>query len=131
VLGDHTAAGLSPEGWARKVDAAVRAHGAGQVIAEKNQGGEMVRSVLRAAGVAVPVRLEHAGRSKAERAAPIVALFEAGKVRIAGHFPELEDELAGMSWEGCEGASDRADAMVWALTALLGGHRTEPSIRQL
>src|SRR5690606_18440823 len=57
VLADHSAGGLSPEGWARKVAAAAEAHGADRVVAEKNQGGDMVRSVLRSAGLTLPIAL--------------------------------------------------------------------------
>jgi phage terminase large subunit-like protein len=133
VLGDHSVAGLSPEGWARKVAAAAEAWGAGMVVAEANNGGRMVESVLRAAGVAVPVRLVHAAEGKAARAAPVAALFERGVAKFAGKFPELEDELAGLSWGGRYAGSaspDRADAMVWALTQLmLVRAQGEPQVR--
>lgn len=134
VIADHSVHGLSPEGWARKVAAASAMHGAARVVAEANMGGQMVESVLRAAGVGVPVRMVHATESKVARAAPVAALFEAGRARFAGYFKELEDELAGLSWgggyEGPGRSPDRADAMVWALTALmLGPERGEPALR--
>lgn len=142
VIGDHSVAGLSPEGWAKKVAAAAETWGAAgdvRVVAEANNGGKMVESVLRGAGVAVPVRLVHAAEGKVARAAPVAALFEGGRAKFAGAFPELEDELAGLSWGGGVGTGggrgggrspDRADAMVWALTALmLGRGMGEPALR--
>lgn len=134
VLADHSASGLSPEGWALKVAAAVEAHGADRVVAEGNQGGEMVRAVLRAAGIALPVTLASATQGKGARAEPVAGLFEAGKARFAGRFIELEQELAGLvpaGYEGPGGSPDRADAMVWALWALLLAPRAEPRVRAL
>jgi phage terminase large subunit-like protein len=134
VLGDHSAAGLSPEGWARRVVAAARAWGAERVVAEANQGGEMVASVLRSVDPALPVKCVHARYGKASRAEPVAMQFEIGKAKFAGVFPELEDELTGMTigggYEGPGRSPDRADAMVWALTELLCGRpRAEPRIR--
>jgi phage terminase large subunit-like protein len=88
--------------------------------------------VLKGAGIAVPVRLVHAAEGKVARAAPVAALFESGRAKLAGSFPELEDELAGLSWKGgYEGpgrSPDRADAMVWALSELMLGTRGEPRV---
>jgi phage terminase large subunit-like protein len=148
VLADHSAAGCSPEGWARKVAAAAEAWGAHRVVAEANNGGAMVESVLRAASVSLPVKLVHAADGKAARAEPVAALFEGGRAKLAGVFPELEDELAGLTLAGgYEGpgmgshrsgtsmgsrSPDRADAMVYALAELmLGPVRGEPRIRAL
>jgi phage terminase large subunit-like protein len=134
VLADHSAGGLSPEGWARRVDAAAEAHGADRVVAEKNQGGDMVGSVLKSAGIQLPISLVSATRGKVRRAEPVAGLFEAGKARFAGRFPELEDQLAAMvaggDWEGA-GSPDRADAMVWALWSLLLAPRAEARVRAL
>jgi phage terminase large subunit-like protein len=132
VLADHSAAGLSPDGWARKVAAVAEAHGADRVVVEKNQGGDMVTAVLRAAGIALPVTAAAASQSKSARAEPVAGLFEAGKARFAGRFPELEAELAGLVPHGYEGpgrSPDRADAMVWALWALLIAPKAEPRVR--
>jgi phage terminase large subunit-like protein len=123
VVADLSVGGLSPEGWALKVAAAAEAWGADRVIAEKNYGGEMVAAVLRTAGVALPVTLVHAGEGKTTRAEPVAVLFESGRAKLAGRIPELEAELAGMTYgRGYQGpgrSPDRADAMVWALTELL------------
>ena len=123
VLEDASVAGLSPEGWARRVAAAAARWGADRVVAEKNQGGDMVAGVLRAAEAGLPVRLVSASRGKAARAEPVAARFEAGAGFFAGRFPELEDELAGRvlggAYEGPGRSPDRADACVWAMTELL------------
>lgn len=136
VLADRTVQGLSPEGWARAVADAAGDFGADRVIAEANNGGAMVESVLRAAHRSLPVRLVHATRGKATRAEPVAALFESGQARFAGRFPELEDQLAGIGigarYEGPGRSPDRADAMVWALTELLLGRPAGvPRVRSL
>jgi phage terminase large subunit-like protein len=135
VLADHSVGGLSPEGWARAVAAAAEAHRADRVVAEANQGGDMVASVLKAADCALPVRLVRASRGKAARAEPVAALFESGRVRLHGRFPELEDQLCGLAiggaYEGPGRSPDRADAMVWALTELMLTRGGEPVVRGL
>ncbi|MBV9932075.1 MAG: DNA-packaging protein [Alphaproteobacteria bacterium] len=127
VLGDRSVKGLSPEGWARAVNRAAEEFGADRVVAEANNGGAMVESVLRGARQSLPIRLVHATRGKAPRAEPVAALFESGQAKFAGRFPELEDELAGLGvagrYEGPGRSPDRADAMVWALTELMLGRR--------
>jgi hypothetical protein len=85
------------------------------------------------ADVALPVKLVHAADGKSARAEPVAALFKAGRAKLAGRFPELEDEMCalvlGGGYEG-KGSPDRADAMVWAMTELmLGERRAEPRIR--
>ncbi|UUY01410.1 hypothetical protein LRS08_08405 [Sphingomonas sp. J315] len=97
VLEDASVSDLSPEGWAQAVAACADRHGADRVVAEKNQGGDMVESVLRAAVVAMPVRLVHASRGKAARAEPVAALYERRQVRHAAAFAALEDELCGLA----------------------------------
>ena len=95
----------------------------------------MVKSVLRAAGIVLPVTMVSASQSKAARA----GLFECGKARLAGRFPELEAELGGMVPEGYKragpstgsGSPDRADAMVWALWALMLAPKAEARVRAL
>jgi phage terminase large subunit-like protein len=130
VLADHSAKGLSPEAWARRVAAAAESWGATLVVAEKNQGGDMVGSVLRGVDANLPVRLVNAGLGKAARAEPVALRFETGRAKLAGSFPELEDELCAMTYGGYEGegSPDRADAMVWAMTELMKPHR-EPRVR--
>ncbi|HEU4959674.1 MAG TPA: terminase family protein [Sphingomonas sp.] len=122
VLADRSVSGLRPEGWAKAVARAAEAWGADRVIAEKNQGGDMVGSVLAGIDAGLPVRLVSATRGKAARAEPIAARFENGRAKLAGRFPELEDELAGLTagggYQGPGRSPDRADAMVWAMTEL-------------
>jgi phage terminase large subunit-like protein len=134
VLGDHSVRGLSPEGWARRVVEAAEAWGADCVVVERNQGGDMVRSVLENADPELPVRPVFARFGKGNRAEPVAMLFETGKAKFAGSFPALEDELCAMTrgggFAGSGRSPDRADAMVWALTELmLGRQRAEPRIR--
>ncbi len=134
VLEDASIAGLSPEGWAQAVAACADRHGADRVVAEKNQGGDMVESVLRAAAVAMPVRLVHASRGKAARAEPIAALYERRQVRHARAFAALEDELCGLvrggDYAGPGRSPDRADALVWAAWELVFGWKGEVGVRK-
>ncbi len=136
VVEDASVSGRSPEGWARAVAGAAHRWGADRVVAEGNQGGAMVASVLRGADIDLPLRMVHASVGKSARAEPVAALFERGAAKFAGAFPELEDELAGLiaggGYEGPGRSPDRADAMVWAMTELmLGRRRAEPRIRRL
>jgi phage terminase large subunit-like protein len=135
VLADDSCQGLSPDGWARRVAAAVARWDADIVVAEANNGGAMVGSVLKAAEVGVRVKLVHASRGKAARAEPVAARFESGRAFFAGSFAELEDELAGLTagggYEGPSRSPDRADAMVWALTELGETRSGVPRVRRL
>ncbi|HYD13191.1 MAG TPA: terminase family protein [Allosphingosinicella sp.] len=134
VLDDRSVRGLSPEGWAREVAAAAVAWAADRVVVETNQGGEMVASVLRSVDVALPVRAVRARFGKGRRAEPVAAQFETGRAKFAGAFPELEDELCGITLDSYEGpgrSPDRADAMVWALAELLLGKLRKPRVRGL
>ncbi|PCD02760.1 ATP-binding protein [Sphingomonas spermidinifaciens] len=133
VLEDASVVGASPEGWARAVVACVGRHGAERVVAEVNQGGAMVASVLRAVEASLPVRGVHATRGKAARAEPVAALYEQGRVAHVGAFPALEDELCGLvaggRYEGPGRSPDRADACVWALSELMLGRRGGVGVR--
>ncbi len=135
VLEDATVERASPERWARAVaDAALR-WDADRVIAEANNGGAMVGAVLRAADIALPLRLVHASRGKVARAEPIAAAYEAGRVSHAGLFGQLEDQLCGLllggRYEGPGRSPDRADALVWSLTELLMTGRMQARLRRL
>jgi phage terminase large subunit-like protein len=94
-----------------------------RIVAESNQGGEMVKSVLRTADPQLRVKLVSARHGKSERASPVAMLFEAGQVTLHGRFPQLEAQLCGMiaggGYEGPGTSPDRADAMVWGLTELM------------
>ncbi|MBX9664813.1 MAG: terminase family protein [Novosphingobium sp.] len=132
VLTDATVEKASPERWARAVAETARTWSADRVVAEANQGGAMVEAVLRAANATLPLRLVHATRGKAARAEPVAALYETGRVRHAGMFARLEDELCGLlpggTYQGPGRSPDRADACVWALTELMLGRTGEPRI---
>jgi phage terminase large subunit-like protein len=133
VLEDASVEGMRPEGWAAAVAAAAARWNADRVVAEGNQGGAMVESVLRAARAAMPVRLVNASKGKSARAEPVAALFENGRAKFAGTFPGLEDELSGLTigggYEGPGRSPDRADACVWAMTELmLRKERGEPRV---
>lgn len=135
VLADCSAEKASPEKWARTVSAAAETWGADRVIAEANQGGDMVRTVLHASNIALPVKLVNASRGKTARAEPVAALYETGRVHHAGAFARLEDEMCGLiiggRYEGPGRSPDRADALVWALTELMLGQQRRPQIRQM
>ncbi|WP_309611191.1 terminase large subunit domain-containing protein [Sphingomonas sp.] len=136
VLADASVEAASPEQWARAVALAASAWGADRIVAEANNGGDMVKSVLRASGVeGAAVRLVHASRGKVARAEPVALRFEAGTAWFAGGFCELEDELAGLcsggAYEGPGRSPDRADAMVWAMTELAESRSGVPRVMRL
>jgi len=118
VLADRTVRGRSPQGWAGAVARAVEDFGAVRVVAEANQGGEMVEAVLKAAGVRCPVKRVRATLGKRARAEPVAALYEQRRVRHAAGLDALEEELMGLGADGGD-SPDRADALVWAVTDLL------------
>jgi phage terminase large subunit-like protein len=111
---------LSPDGWARRAVTAFDTWQADRIVAEANQGGEMVESVIRTVNPNVPVIRVHASRGKRVRAEPIAALYEQGKVHHCGSFPELEDQMCSFAPETAADSPDRLDAAVWALSELSG-----------
>ena len=116
VLEDRTIKG-SPAEWAAAAVTAYHVHKADRIVAESNQGGDMVSHTLRTVDKNVPIRLVHASRGKRTRAEPVAALYEQGRVHHAGSFPELEDQLC--TWTPDGASPDRLDALVWALTELM------------
>lgn len=122
VLADRTCR-LGPDGWARRAIQAYRDFGADRVVAEVNNGGDMVESVLRAVDPNIPYTAVHASRGKRIRAEPVAALYEQGKVTHAEVFPELEDQMCTFTPESGE-SPDRLDALVWAITHLMLGSGT-------
>ncbi len=133
VLADESVAGLSPAGWAAKAVALWRRLAADALVVEVNQGGEMVRAVIGEVDRTVPVIEVRASRGKWLRAEPVAALYEQGKVKHAGAFPALEDEMCDFGLDGLSGgrSPDRLDALVWAITSLSFGERAEPRVRGL
>lgn len=116
VLEDRTVKG-TPAEWAAAAVTAFHVHKADRIVAESNQGGDMVSHTLRTVDQNVPIRLVHASRGKRTRAEPVAALYEQGRVHHAGAFPELEDQLC--TWTPDGPSPDRLDALVWALTELM------------
>jgi phage terminase large subunit-like protein len=129
VLADRTLRG-TPEEWSRAAIKAYREFDADKLIAEKNQGGEMVSAVLRAADRNVPVSLVHATRGKHIRAEPISALYEQGRIHHVGRFDLLEDQMTAFSIDNLRdknsGSPDRVDALVWGLTELFDKITSRP-----
>lgn len=117
VLEDHTD-NYSPKEWAEKAIQLYHEHMADRIVAERNQGGDMVRHTLQTEDQNVPIKLVHASRGKMARAEPVSALYEQGKVKHVRGLNDLEDQM--VQWEplGSIGSPDRLDAMVWALTDL-------------
>lgn len=122
VLEDCTVK-AGPATWGRIAASAYERHRADVIVAEGNYGGAMVREVIRTAAPRAPFKLVTASRGKHVRAEPYSALYEQGKVRHAGQFTELEDELSGFSTMGYTGdrSPNRADALIWALAELFPG----------
>ncbi len=121
VLADCSVEGGSPAQWARAVVEAYRRFDADRVVAEINQGGDMVTAMLRSVDERLPVSTVRATRGKFLRAEPVAALYEQGRVRHAGHFARLVDQMCDFGPDGLSAgrSPDRLDALVWALTALL------------
>lgn len=110
---------LSPDGWARRAVNLYHKHKADRVIAETNNGGEMVELTVRTVDSGVSYRAVHASRGKRTRAEPVAALYEQGKVKHVKPLPELEDQMCGFVPDLTDGPDDRVDALVWALTELM------------
>jgi phage terminase large subunit-like protein len=133
VLADRTLQGREPAQWARAAIAAYQDALADRIVAEVNQGGDLVVSVLRQIDPAVAVRTVRATRGKWLRAEPVAALYAEGRVSHVGTFERLEDQLCAFGADGlAKGRSpDRLDALVWALTDLMLDAAARPSIRTL
>lgn len=117
VLEDATVSAASPSVWAKAAIAAFERHGAERLVAEVNQGGAMVESVIRAVNPLVPYRGVRATVGKVLRAEPVAALYEQGRVAHLRGLSALEDQMCLMTARGFEGrgSPDRVDALVWAL----------------
>ncbi|WP_377374141.1 DNA-packaging protein [Ponticaulis profundi] len=117
LLADETVQGVIPDVWAARIADLADVWGADEIIAEANQGGEMVRSVIAAAGTGRAIRLIHARVSKRRRAGPVAALYGAGRIHHVGHFKALEDEM--IAFGEAKTSPNRLDALVWGVTQLL------------
>ena len=135
VLEDASVRG-GPLDWARAAIAAMARHGAERLVAEVNQGGDLVESVIRQVDPLVPFRSLRAGRGKGLRAEPVAALYEQGRVRHLRGLGALEDQMCRMTVRGFEGrgSPDRLDALVWAIHELMiepAAQYRRPQVRAL
>ncbi len=117
VLEDATVSAARPTVWAEAAIAAMHRHGADRLVAEVNQGGDMVEAVLRQVDPLVSYRSVHASKGKVARAEPVAALYEQGRVSHVRGLAALEDQMTQMAVSGFagKGSPDRVDALVWAL----------------
>jgi phage terminase large subunit-like protein len=116
----------APREWATKAVGAYRKHRADRIIAERNQGGDMVEATIRTIDPLVPVKTVHASRGKITRAEPVASLYEQKRVHHVGAFDTLEDQLCSFA-PGVAGSPDRLDALVYALTDLMLGPVARPA----
>jgi phage terminase large subunit-like protein len=127
VLGDASERGLSPKQWAQKALRLYHDTGAGLIVAEANNGGEMIKHVINTEAPEVKVKLVHASKGKVTRAEPVSSLYEQGRVHHVGTFKALEDQQTDFTvdWDrDVMGYSpDRVDALVWAITELMLANR--------
>ena len=121
VLKDASVQGASPQAWAARALELFHAFGADRLVAEVNQGGELVESLIRQIDPLVPYRAVRASRGKVARAEPVAALYEQGRVAHAEGLGALEDQMCLITGGGYMGAGspDRVDALVWAITDLM------------
>lgn len=131
VIADETVRAARPQDWANAAVGLFHRLGADCLVAEVNQGGDMVTAVIRTVDPAVPVKAVRASRGKWIRAEPVAALYQQGRVRHAGRFAELEDEMCDFGPNGLSNgrSPDRVDALVWAINELMPGRNGAPRIR--
>ena len=131
VIEDATLSKATPDKWAAQAVSLYHLHAADVIVAEVNQGGDMVKTVIHTIDPTVPVRSVHASRGKWIRAEPVALLYERGRVVHADKFAELEDQMCAFMPNGmADGVSpDRVDALVWAITELALSKRYEPRVR--
>jgi phage terminase large subunit-like protein len=127
VLEDASVKRMRPLQWAERVVTVFKRWQADRIVAEVNQGGEMVRELLLQIDKDVPIKSVHASRGKQSRAEPVAALYEQGRVSHVGGFAALEDEMCSAIGEGQ--SPDRLDALVWAVTELMLRKLNEPKVR--
>jgi len=133
VLEDASFGAASPQRWAERAVSLFHKYEADCVVAEVNQGGDMVSTVIRMVDAGVRVKPVRATRGKWLRAEPVAALYEQGRVRHAARFRALEDEMCDFGADGLSGghSPDRVDALVWALTELMLGRDGAPRVRRM
>jgi phage terminase large subunit-like protein len=136
VLEDASVAAASPLEWAEAAVEAYHRHEADRVVAEVNQGGDLVETVIRQVDAGVPFRAVRASRGKVARAEPVAALYEQGRVHHVAGLTALEDQMRLLTMRGFQGAGspDRVDALVWAVHDLLiepAASMRRPQVRTL
>lgn len=136
VIEDATVSAARPLDWAQAAVSALQRHGADRLVAEVNQGGEMVEAVLRQVDPLLPYRSVHASKGKIARAEPVSALYEQGRVFHLNDLGALEHQMCQMTTSGFAGSGspDRVDALVWALYDLMiapAAKWRNPQIRSL
>jgi phage terminase large subunit-like protein len=133
VIADRTIKGRIPHDWARAAIAAYRDFSADRIVAEVNQGGDLVASVLQQVDPNVPIKKVYASRGKWARAEPVAALYAEGRVVHVGTHTLLEEQMLSFGVDGLSGdrSPDRLDALVWAVSELMLTSTREPTIRPL
>ena len=111
---------MAPADWARRAINLYRELQADRIVAEANNGGDLVSTVIHTIDPNVPVTLVHAARGKRTRAEPVSALYEQRRVSHLSPFPDLEDQMCSYTGMPGEDSPDRMDALVWALTEVMG-----------
>jgi len=120
---------LSSNGWANRAINAYREFHADRIIAEVNNGGDLVADVIRVIDRNVSFKAVHASRGKVVRAEPISSLYEQKRVHHIGVFGELETQMCSFVPDKLDGSPDRVDALVWALTDLMIEREPQPNVR--
>lgn len=120
-----------PDQWAKQAITAFYSFQADRIVGEVNNGGELIGATLRTNDPAIAFKAVHASRGKRIRAEPVAALYEQGRVRHCGRFPQLEDQMTNWEPHGAGPSPDRLDAMVWALTELMLDRAPTPRLRSL
>lgn len=136
VLKDASVSASSPTEWANAAIRAMEEFGADRLVAEVNQGGDLVETVIRQVDPLVPFRAVRAARGKSARAEPVAALYEQGRVSHLRGLAQLEEQMCRMSQRGYagRGSPDRVDALVRALTDLMiepAARWRQPRLREL
>lgn len=108
-----------PEVWAQVVADTAKYYGITNVVAERNQGGDLIRSVIQAKNSKLNVHTVWASKGKVKRVEPVAVAMQQGRVKLSGEFPELEDQLAFYDPDISGYSPDRMDAFAWGMTALL------------
>jgi phage terminase large subunit-like protein len=133
ILKDQSVQGLTPLKWAEVAVELYHNCNADRIVAEVNQGGELVEAILRQVDSSIPIKKVHATRGKFTRAEPVAALYEQGRICHIGCMQELEDQMCDFGPGGLSSGNspDRLDALVWAITDLMLNTAPVPRMRRL